>query len=665
MAVLDGDGNRKPTPPNAEEQGLFNEYSAEDESAIDYLNKQAAESPTGTYSMDKDDIHLALKPHATSKIYSTEDLFSISTLGITECVPTLEEMFCDDLAYDIYKELVDSEDEQEILDAAFYTEVPDLTLGYRDSDHTFVLEYDPGSLGHLQTMTNLNMVDGDTTKFKMSGIKAIPGFEINGTPYNSFNDYCKAFKIIGLNGESDSEASFSLRSVGIDCPEIPHYEIAAIKKGTKLEKMTINAASTKDSVYLKYKINGTNVTERPGTEEATFYKNGSTYVEVIGKPNDALKYFSSSSDLNTDEYDFYQVAGKDESVIGTVSDGLKAKELYYNTLKNAKKIYLKLDANGVMASKTSSSGKLYYNYWWNGHKVIATMVDQWKNAMRDNAPITRLSFSPYGLDAYGRFLGEVYAEVDINGKSTLINVNKYVLAKTEHTEGNPTFIDSVEQNNVYGNTASSFELWTYKKDNRIYLDSMSEQSKNSYNGRLQLHKEITGIDFTAFRSCTMMLGDTLFLIPPTNIRNTSSVEYEKVGILRGKGSMVKGLSAREQYLEIDLYFYDEYGINGIPYTCKLPNGQEITYYMDGLLSLLAQFKVAPYLPIENQYINDVLGIEAVSLVNISYSTIEEYPRLLKATLVLRDFNYHIYMPDVPLDIKDKEEQQGGTVVYSS
>ena len=219
----------------------------------------------------------------------------------------------------------------------------------------------------------------------------------------------------------------------------------------------------------------------------------------------------------------------------------------------------------------------------------------------------------------------------------------------EATEYYTSTEDSPELGGVFGSNAKAFDLWSYNKDNLKYLDSLEESTKESYQGRLKFHKNITGIDFLAFRSCTMMIGDTLFLIPPTAIRNNSGVEYEKVNILRGKGSMVKGVTAREQYLEIDLYFYDEYGINGIPYVETLPNGQQMTYYMNGLRSLIAQFKVAPYLPIENQYINDVLGIEAVSLVNLNIRTVEGFPRLLQATITLRDFNYRIYMPDIPIN----------------
>ena len=625
-------------------QGLFNEYSPEDESAVDYLNEKAHKGETTGYSQVDDKVAALSNKYA--EMLKTRLEYGEDDIDITKCVPTLEELFTDDLAYDIYKELVDSDNEQDILDAAFYTEVPTLNPGYDANNNVFVLEVGKGSLtSNLDKLSALNAVDGDTIRFPLSCINQIAPFEYQNKSYSSFEDYCIRQGIVGKNNEEKNNVA--LRSVGIDCPEIPHYEILAIPKTEQLVTMTIKEAKNKDAIYQKYNNDGT---ERKDSDSVTFYKKDSSYVEVIGDRNSMASY--AGNNIDTSKYDVCKIVSEDKSNKATIADGLKAKELYVSTLKSANKIYFKIDANGLMATKTSGA-KLYYNYWWNGHKVISALVDQWKYAMRDNAPLSRLSVSPFGTDAYGRFLGEVYAEININGKPTMVNVNKYVLAMIDNVEGNPTFTDSVEMNNVYGTVSNDFQLWSYNKNNQVYLDSMNEQTKDSYEGRLKLHKEITGIDFKAFRNCTMMLGDTLFLIPPTNIRNTSQVEYEKLGILRGKGSMVKGLTAREQYLEIDLYFYDEYGINGIKYEETLPNGQKQTYYMDGLLSLIAQFKVAPYLPIENQYINDVLGIEAVSLVNISYSTLEEYPRLLKATLVLRDFNYRIYMPDLPIDINEE------------
>lgn len=157
------------------------------------------------------------------------------------------------------------------------------------------------------------------------------------------------------------------------------------------------------------------------------------------------------------------------------------------------------------------------------------------------------------------------------------------------------------------------------------------------------------------KDCTVMLGDCLFLIPPQSIRNVNNIDYERVPVIRGKGTMTKNKANREQLLEIDFYFYGSAGINGIPYEATLPNGDNITYYMNGLRALISQFKLCPFLPIENTYINEVLSVETVALVNLALSTVDGFPKLLKATLTLRDFNYTVYMPDLPVSYYGNEE----------
>ena len=194
-----------------------------------------------------------------------------------------------------------------------------------------------------------------------------------------------------------------------------------------------------------------------------------------------------------------------------------------------------------------------------------------------------------------------------------------------------------------------FNLWSYNRDNIDWVDSFNKISSKSYEDRLELHKKLTGIDFLKIRDCALMIGDTLMLVPPTNIRNLNQVTHERIPVLRSKGTMAKQMDNVEHLLEISLYFYEEAGINGIPYVYTTPNGTTLEYKMDGLRSLIAQFKIAPFLPIENGYINDVLGVEAVALQNLSIQTVEGYPRLLKAILTLKEFNYRVFMPDLPID----------------
>ena len=567
-------------------------------------------------------------------------------IDITKAVPTLEELFTDDLAYEYYKELVEesknSSTEKDILDAVFYVQDPGEKFGYDPDTNTFLFEV-KGNVKPTSEQIALNSIDGDTSSFYLNDFVGDSGsFTMkNGQSYNSFKDYCTS------NGLSSEKVS--LRHIGIDCAEIPHYEVQPMKS-TDIVEMTIKEAKQKGAVYRKYDYNdktGT-VSNRKDSDKVRFFKlNKTDYFEIIH--DNGIDYLGNTSGIDVVNYQYKVIITQDETQRENLDDAYKAKNELINLLNNSKRVVVKLDANGTKATKTSSKYKLYYNHWWFAHKAIGDMLDLWQSASAVDIPLSSLRHCPYGTDGYSRFLGEVYVLINVNGKDVWVNANKYVLAKTDKTIANPDFTGSPESNAVYSNNSTGFDLWSYNRDNLIYLDSFNEQTKQSYEDRINFHKEITGIDFTAFRNCTMMIGDTLFLIPPTSIKNTSTIEYEKESILRGKGSMIKNSSNREQYLEIDLYFYDDYGINGIRYDQTLPNGKKMTYYMNGLRSLIAQFKVAPYLPIENQYVNDILGIEVVSLMNLSINTVEGYPRLLQATLVLREFNYRIFMPDLPID----------------
>ena len=617
------------------------------------INKDKNETPksgkSSNYALDEWIQYEEVPDNARTMSKKYKDLIqaridSGEDIDISKGIPSLKEMFADDLAYDFFKELADSDKDSDVINEAFYCEAPDnFTIGYDPSNNTFTLETSPSALVDLTKEMHLNAVDGDTYHFNFDGISETGSFTMqNGQSYDSFADYCEKNNL--------KTSSVQVRGIGINCPELPHYNGVPMKEN-QISTMTIEEAMSKGNgaVYRKYNYNDGTVTERNLSTKCDWYYDSSQnkYFEISEKDRWDL-YSGNSTLVDKENYQCNVIVTQDDSQLNTLAEGYRARTVAYAVLKNADRLILKLDANGAKAEKTTGQYKLYYNHWWNADKAVSAMIDQWSNAMVNNTPITRLSYAPFGTDGYGRFVGEVYAYIELNGKMTWVNVNKYVLANVDATDVY-TDLSSPELNAIFGDNSKAFDLWSYNKENLKYLDSFEEQTRKQYEERLKLHKEITGIDFKAFRGCTMMLGDTLFLIPPTAIRNVSSVDYEKINILRGKGSMVKGINAREQYLEIDLYFYNDPGINGIPYDHTLPNGKTMTYYMNGLRSLIAQFKVAPYLPIENQYVNDVLGIEAVSLVNLNVNTVEGFPRLVQATLTLRDFNYRIFMPDIPFD----------------
>ncbi len=563
-------------------------------------------------------------------------------IDIKDCIPTLDEMIQDDLMYEILEKAANGGTEEDVLSAAFYTEEPPTKeLGYKPDKNVFIFKARGIDISDAEI--NLNKVDGDTFNVPLSSIiePEDSSFTLkDGKTYENFKEYCYARGIVNRNDPPEKQ-NIQIRMAGVNSPEIPHYEIQMMKE-SDIVQMTLEEARNKNAVMEKYKYNGTSALDRNDEGKISFYKvknssGGYSYHEIKG---DGSSYVTSP-DSN---YVYKQIVVKDESTKETLVGGYAAKQNMIDLI-NGKEIYLMIDANGLVAEKTSGKYKLYYNHWWNAGDAIKDMIDQWCSYTNESA-LTRLSYSPYGTDSYGRFVASAYTPKD----GLYVNVAKYNIAdgktKTDSVSG-PT--NSPEMSNLFGNISAAFELYSYDKNNQIWLDSFNEMTKQSYLDRIEFHKQVSGIDFIGFRNCTMMIGDTLLLIPPQNIRSLSSIDYEKVGIMRGKGSMIKNNTNREMFLEVDLFFYNGSGINGIPVEVEMPNKEKIEYHMNGLRSLIAQFKVAPYLPIENQFVNDVLGIEAVSLMNLNVSTVEGIPRLLQATLTLREFNYRIYMPDIPIN----------------
>ena len=562
-------------------------------------------------------------------------------IDIKDCIPTLDEMVQDDLMYEVLEKVANGDTEKDVLDAAYYVDQPKtMTPGYSNEDNVFILKIPNITIPAADV--ELNKVDGDTFRVPIDSIlDGGEGFTMNnGETYSSFKDYCISK---GLIESGNPKAKIQVRLIGVDCPEIPHYDVQPMKK-SDIVSMTLKEAKKKKAVYRKYQYNGTSALDRNDADKKIdFYriKNSSgeySYYEIIGDGSSFIPQGERQSG-----YVYNKIVTQDESTKDSLVGGYKAQKNLIDLLSTGN-VYVMLDANGIKANKTSSKYKLYYNHWWNINDTIKDMVDQWRDHTTETS-LTKLSYSPYGTDGYGRFIGAAYAPKE----GQYINIAKYNIADDTDSKANPDFSNSPEMNNLFGDNAAVFDLGSYEKNNQLWLDSFTEMTKESYKNRIEFHKEVSGIDFIAFRNCTMMIGDTLLLIPPQNIRSLSSIDYERVGIMRGKGSMVKNKTNREMFLEVDLFFYNGSGINGIPVEVEMPNKEKKTYHMNGLRSLIAQFKVAPYLPIENQFINDVLGIEAVSLMNLSISTVEGMPRLLQATLTMREFNYRIYMPDIPIN----------------
>lgn len=140
------------------------------------------------------------------------------------------------------------------------------------------------------------------------------------------------------------------------------------------------------------------------------------------------------------------------------------------------------------------------------------------------------------------------------------------------------------------------------------------------------------------------IGDVLLNVPPTHIKMIRMPLNERVPVMRASTSLQKQIGSARVQLELSLVFNSLDAINGYQETAYLDKkNKAMNYYMDGFRPLLAQFKKAPFLPIDNEYINEKLMIDNVALVNIVANTIDGYPDAIEVKLLLEKFDASSYL----------------------
>lgn len=145
------------------------------------------------------------------------------------------------------------------------------------------------------------------------------------------------------------------------------------------------------------------------------------------------------------------------------------------------------------------------------------------------------------------------------------------------------------------------------------------------------------------RPDTVRIGDVELTIPPLSIGVNSTATVSKVKTLRSKSSILTKVGSTKTILSLQLFFSDLEDINGEAISGI--DGQP--YYINGLRPLIAQFKKTPFLPIINDYINEVHDIHSVALVDMAVTTVPGFPQSLSATLTLIKFEVDAYMPQSP------------------
>lgn len=572
---------------------------------------------------------------------------------------------------DLVEEFLKNVDKNNIKDAAFYIEEPFNTkLGYYPEHEVFVIKaipqlakYDDDSKIGAEN-EECNHIDGDTMNFFIDSIEdGGSPFNIRGKSYNSFKEYAKSKS----NPKEFLSNTFKLRHVGINAKEVSHYTLSPYDPNVNKTKfMTIKEAKTNGALYDKTTIRNDN----EKVEFLYINQNKNKLCEIKEKytrypfdkgniNNEAIfnnLYLKNSmykeEKGSTKKVGFMKVVYTDDQEESQIKDninyGTMAKDIMIDLLNNYEDMRIIIDGKQLQNAGLAD-GPYKETYNLSSIEDFTNYIkDIWARLFGEDV-YKWLGFNAFGQDKYRRWLGAIYLKIKIDGKeeSAWINVAKYLISKLGDNIDLVSGLTPIDQDR--GNTLSPiFNIWSYDKNRIEYADAFFEFSKNKLDDRREIQRQITGYDYAVYKDYTVIIGDCLFMVPPTSIRVINQTQSERIQLLRSKGTMTKQKPHNDRMIQLTLYFNNETCVNGYPYETTLPNGEKITYYMNGLRSLLAMFKVTPFLPIENEYINNTLNIEAVSLVDVNIQTMPSYPKCLAVSLTLQQFKYRVYMNELPI-----------------
>lgn len=146
------------------------------------------------------------------------------------------------------------------------------------------------------------------------------------------------------------------------------------------------------------------------------------------------------------------------------------------------------------------------------------------------------------------------------------------------------------------------------------------------------------------------IGLSRFFVPPINI---SVSRTNKVGSLTGSAlrqpnSPKYNSGHTETVINMTLYFPNREEVFGDGQTINFNKDDPATIdkFLSTFRGLIAQFKYAPFLPIRNAFVNEVLGVTGVVLESMTVSTIEEFPFCVAVNLTMLKFNHKVYLPMV-------------------
>ncbi len=584
----------------------------------------------------------------------------------------------------------------------FYQEDPPMNVGYDPEHMVYMFNVALGedkSLGqpyNQQSVRDLIVDDGDTVEIPYN--RFIPG-DLDSAQYmqETSDKYWSDLVASGyIPVREDEVPMIGLRFACIDTKELPHFipigkTSEVIRDGWRPwpyedDIVSYDKAYADDRyVVSRYQcfMDDAEVIPPPGVEQvnstsnrpttntdseqtknfnnrddSAVYKNSKFY--NYARPSDSVKVMKYKDKwvqyFDSDGYRYVCVQnGANNYSKNQVADAGVARDIVANMIANAEEMRVMINGCTISRSGDQPVSMLKSD---SSVTVENTAKRFLESVFDDCTAFTSSGFNEKGQDLHGRLVSVVY--VKVNGQ--WINLNKMVKADT-----NCTLTNTYANNKLLTNEREAdymvkiFKPESYNVELQAYCDSIIE-STLKFDDREKVQAEIIGelnkeknaylkpTNWDGLKNWTVIIGDVVLMIPPTSIHTITQSKAQRRPLLRARGTMAKGATKAQKTLNLDLYFYGDAGINGIEYKTKtgmLKDKNEITYWMNGLRALIAQFKVAPFLPIENEFINNVMNIDAVSMLDMSLDTVPNFPALVKVTLQLAEFEYRIYMPEIP------------------
>lgn len=256
-----------------------------------------------------------------------------------------------------------------------------------------------------------------------------------------------------------------------------------------------------------------------------------------------------------------------------------------------------------------------------------------------------------------RPVGIIYAQMP-DGR--WVNINRSLLANWFAVPV-PSFL---RQTNIGDEGRQQWEL--------DYLSGIVRAEQNSVENNKDVREDYLG-NFDPLKE--VRIGDVQLPISPEAIQVTTinKTAQDTSKVIRNNTTLVSTTGHNIKQLRLSFYVNGLKQINGIKKQAtditgspvkiitnaediakakekgeEIPKEHEITptYYINGLRCLLSQFKLTPFLPIENYHINVESDISAITLQSLSVENVHNFPNTLRVTLVCLEFNHQVYIDTI-------------------